>query len=136
MSWADALQDPGWRTWLLDVAGGPRVRGGSKLDPFGTSLRSLSGQARRWLPLIRAQEPFADSQRRTDQTVTDLGAAGLVTGPASLSELGEAVYERWQAIPDSWEYELPLAVALLQEALLIAQPTFVEMVAFWWDVRL
>jgi hypothetical protein len=135
MSWASALQDPGWRTWLLDVAGGSRVRTGAKLDPFGTSWRSLSGQARRWLPLIRAGKPFADSQRRTDQTVIDLRAANLVAGPAALTPFGEAVYKRWTAIPDSWEYELPLAVALLQEALIAEQATFGEMIAYWWDIR-
>ncbi len=136
MSWASTLQGPVWRTWLLDVAGGSRVRPGVKLDPFGSSWRSLSGQAREWLPAIRTGRLYQTyEKRRADQIVTDLGSANLVGGPATLTSLGEAVYGRWQSIPDAWEYELALAVALLQEALVAEEGTFAEMVAFWWDVR-
>jgi hypothetical protein len=38
-------------------------------------------------------------------------------------------------MPDAWEFELPLGVALLQEAVRADQDSFKEMLAFWWDIR-
>ena len=134
MSWSTALEGANWQSWLREVAGGAQVRPGAKLDPFGTSWRVLSTQGARWLPLIREGKPTPGSQRRRDQVIIDLRAANLVTGPKGLTPFGEAVADRWEGIPDAWEYELPLGVALLQEALLSDQAGFKEMLAFWWDI--
>ncbi len=135
MTWSSALGVPEWRAWILGVSSSSQVRVGLRLDPFGTSWRSLSGQARRWLPKIRDGQSFADTEHRTRQALTDLGAANLVTASAALTPFGEAVIKRWESIPASWEFELPLAVVLLQEAIAAEEMTFIEMMAFWWDIR-
>lgn len=134
MSWS-ALKSPVWEKWLLAVAGKKTVRPGIRLDPFGTSWRTLSTQARPWLSRIRSGGLEA-SERRTNQTLIDLRAAGLVQGGGgALTALGGSVLARWEVFPDEWEFELPLAVALLQEGLAYDDSGFCEMLEFWWDVR-
>jgi hypothetical protein len=135
MTW-DVLGRQEWREWLLEVAGGNPVRPGAKLDPFGTSWRVFSTQARRWLPRIKAGEAIGGSQRRADQALIDLRAAHLVQAEThELTELGEALLDRWDALPDQWAYELPMGVALLQEAVVASDGGFKDMLAFWWDIR-
>jgi hypothetical protein len=135
MSWEEALDCPEWGPWLLSVGGPGVIRPGVRLDPFGTSWRVLSTQARRWLPLIESGDPIPGSKRRRDQALSDLRAANLVTESSTLTELGSLALKRWKPLSDAWEYELPLAVALLQEAAAIGDAGFCEMLAFWWDVR-
>jgi hypothetical protein len=134
MGW-DALRLPEWERWLLAVAGKSRVRSGQKLDPFGTSWRVLSTQGKPWLEAIHAGRPIS-REDRAEQVPVDLRAAGLVEGGAEvLTPVGAAVLERWKDFPEDWEYELPLAVALLQEALSADADGFRSMLAFWWDIR-
>jgi hypothetical protein len=137
MGWSSPLHDPAWGKWVVAVAGSGPVRPGAKLDPYGTSWRVLSTQARRWLPQIEAGEDIEGSARRRDQTLIDLRAANLVEGgeAPALTSFGRAVLRRWENLPAAWVYELPLGVALLQEALIAQDPTFKGMLAFWWDAR-
>lgn len=134
MGW-DALEVPAWEQWLLATAGKDRVRGGQKLDPFGTSWRVLSTQAKPWMEAIHAGNPIP-RENRADQVPTDLRAAGLVESNGDgLTPVGVAVLDRWKPFPEEWEYELPLAVALLQEVLPGDAGGFRDMLAFWWDIR-
>ncbi|MDX6634257.1 MAG: hypothetical protein QOF06_460 [Solirubrobacterales bacterium] len=134
MGW-DALENPQWEQWLLAVAGGGKVATGQKLDPFGSSWRTLSTQAKDWLVTIKAGKPIP-GKRRNPQAFTDLGDEGLVDRTENaLTPFGEAVLERWRDLPAEWEYELPLALALLQEGAAQDAGGFRGMLGFWWDVR-
>jgi hypothetical protein len=134
MGW-DALENPEWEQWLLAVAGGGKVATGQKLDPFGSSWRTLSTQAKDWLVTIKAGESIS-GKRRNPQAFTDLGDAGLVDRTENaLTPFGEAVLEHWQDLPEEWAFELPLALALLQEGVARDADDFRGMLGFWWDVR-
>jgi hypothetical protein len=114
-----------------------RVSPGQTFDPFGSSWRALSTQAAHWLPGIRdgAEQPGV---RRQPQATIDLRSAELlVAGSPSLSELGAAVLARWERteMPRTFEYELPRAVAVLEEAITHQAAGYLDRLAFWWDVR-
>jgi len=132
MGW-EALQGPEWEQWLLAVAGKNRVRMGQSLDPFGSSWRRLHSQAKPWMTAIQKGEPIPRTVR-PNQVPTDLGGVALMTGK-SLSDFGTAVLERWKEMPGEWEYEMPLALALLQEGLARDADGFRGMLGFWWDIK-
>jgi hypothetical protein len=136
MGW-EALQGPQWEQWLLAVAGKNRVRSGHDLDPFGTSWRRLSSQAREWMPMIASGEAINNGKgRRDEQALIDLRGAALVEhGIHTLTPFGTAVLSRWEELDTDWKFELPLAIALLQEGLARDAAGFRGMLGFWWDIR-
>src|SRR5215208_1697714 len=105
MAWDDIFRRVGSRDWLLEVAGSGKVSEGERLDPFGTSWRVLSTQARRWLPLLQEGQPIPGS-RRPDQALSDLRAANLVQADGrELTPLGQAVLDSWQHLRAQWSFE-------------------------------
>jgi hypothetical protein len=99
-------------------------------------MRTLSTQASAWLPELRVGQPLP-GVRRQEQAEIDLRAAELIEpGSKALSEFGAAVLNRWEQcqIPEGFDYELPRAVALLEEALEHRVRSYIERLAFWWDI--
>jgi hypothetical protein len=138
--WVDTLNGGGMRAWLLALVppAATRIASGQSLDPFGTSMRTLSTQARAWLPRVRDGAPVGDGDRRRNQAPVDLRSAGLVeAGSPKLTPLGSSVLALWEkrAIPSGFDYELELAVVLLQEAVRLQVRQYLDRLAFWWDIR-
>lgn len=89
------------------------------------------------MPDIRAGKT-QPGERRQAQLEIDLRKEELVAdGSASLSAFGSAVLARWEelALPKEFTYELPRAVALLEEALIYRAERYLDRMAFWWDLR-
>lgn len=139
-AWANNLNGQGFREWLLElVPPGKAIRlsPGQTLDPFGSSMRTLSTQAKVWMTAFRKGEEL-EGERRESQALSDLRSAGLIeAGSNSLTLLGDTVLDRWEqvALSDGFENELPLAVALLLEALGRGIEQYCDRLAFWWDIR-
>jgi MoxR-like ATPase len=75
------------------------------------------------------------------QAETDLSAASLLTtedGKPQLTPLGSAVLAAWKkhgVVDDSDENELLRCLLLLREAKTLAVPYYLEMMAFWEEIR-
>ncbi len=141
MNWHDALNGEGFKTWLVEIAGGNRILQGQTLDPFTTSMRVLK-QTTSWLSQIIEDGTITgtDSQRRIDQAIIDLGSAGLVSRGDSLSvsNLGLATLESWRELNinnDSDDDELARCLILLENALLQKEEGYLEIYNFWGEIR-
>jgi hypothetical protein len=138
MTWWTHLESQSWRAWLIDLAGPgqSRIPTGQPLDPFSTSTRSLSSQVIPWLRAIAKNETIP-GERRPEQTVTDLAPLDLVEperATPALTPFGSAVVSRLSGVPETYEFELAMAVGLLKEALIHNASRFLDMLALWWDV--
>jgi hypothetical protein len=134
MSWWEALDANEWRSWLLELTRKRHVPAGQRLDPFGTSMRSLSRQAVPWLRTIQVGGEIEGQEHRVNQAFTDMGSIDLVSD-RGLTPFSAAFLDRTSELPTVFEYELPFMYALLMEAIEHRVAPLLSMLGFWWDVR-
>jgi len=128
----------GFGQWLNETTSGRYVTQGSRLDPYRTSFRR-SGVAVPWLD--RIEQGLLPQTGDPNQNISDLGAAGLVTGSVgsqpSLTPLGQLVLQGWRdlGVHNQGEANEVARTALLVRAgLSLGYQTYQAMYSFWCEL--
>lgn len=135
MDWIGHPEEESVRYWLEEAASG-RYANDQRLDPYATSMRDFDDVTPH-LRSLRAGSPPSTNDPR--QRITDLRNAGLVeVGSEALSDLGDAVLESWERFgvdTNSIDDELARLLLLVLEARRLGEPSYLEFLSYWSDLR-
>lgn len=141
MRWHDFLTGLAFRQWILEVAGGTRIRQGQPLDPFGTSMRDFKPVSE-WLATVEHGQSLPGRGGSGVQDATDLKSTLLVEaqddGSLVLTDFGSEVLAGWrehEVANSEQEDELVRCVIFANSALRRAIPKYESMFSFWAELR-
>lgn len=136
--WSEVLNGEAYKAWMDSRLSGSRISPGTRLDPFGTSMRN-SKRISEWLECIESGIELEARGGNGVQNVTDLRSVGLLSSEnIELSSCGQAVLDRWRELginDDVDENEFKRSLILAAEGVLHEVSLFQSAVSFWREIR-
>ena len=136
--WNELLNGEAYKSWMDNRLAGARIQPGTRLDPFGTSMRNAK-KIPGWLKSVEEGKELEARGGNGAQNVTDLRSIGLLSpDKVELSLYGKAVLDKWRELgidDDADENEFKRSVVMAGEGVIHEVALFQAALEFWKEIR-